>query len=160
AEPLGPYRRWSGAAARVMAGRVAFHLGGTRLGRWLHVWAHRADRADPEAAYYYGRAVLDRRGPLAAWRFLRGQGELDGAPGYLRPVGRALRGWAGGGPGASAAAGAGRARARALAPAEPWPWIERAALLEMEDRHEESLAAARRALELRPWYRPGVQSVA
>ena len=52
------------------------------------------------------------------------------------------------------------ARAEAIAPQQPWPWIERCGLLELEDRNEESLAAARRALELRPWYRPGVQSAA
>src|SRR5262249_4070104 len=42
----------------------------------------------------------------------------------------------------------------------PWLHVERAAILEREDRIEEALAASRRALELRPWYSPGVQTTA
>lgn len=38
--------------------------------------------------------------------------------------------------------------------------MERCFLLEKQDRYAEGLAAARRALELRPWYRPGVQHAA
>lgn len=156
----GPIHRWTGAAARVMAGRIAANLGARRLCCWMHLRAYREDPADPEAAYYFGRTLLERRGPLAAWRFLRARGELGGAPdpvradwlafhacvlGLLRDF-DAAEGWL--------------ARAEALAPQRPWPWIERCSLLELEDRYEESLAAARRALELRPWYRPGVQAVA
>jgi tetratricopeptide (TPR) repeat protein len=51
-------------------------------------------------------------------------------------------------------------QAEAIAPDRPWICIERMALLEMEDRFEEALASARRALELRPWYRPGVMATA
>jgi tetratricopeptide (TPR) repeat protein len=160
AEPLGPFRGWSGPAARILAGRVAVHLGAPRLCRWLHVWAYREGRDDPEAAYYFGRAVLERRGPLAAWRFLRCQGEMEDYPASLRADWLALHGTVLGLLRDFDAAEAWLDRAQALAPDEPWPWMERAALLELEDRYEESLAAYRRTLQLRPWYRAGVQAVA
>ena len=51
-------------------------------------------------------------------------------------------------------------RAEEVCPDQPWTCLERAFLLELEDRYEESLAASRRALELRTWYRPGVQAAA
>jgi tetratricopeptide (TPR) repeat protein len=160
AEPLGPFRLWSGADARVLAGRVAAHLGAPRLCHWLHLRARRAEPDHPEAAYYFGRAVLESRGPLAAWRFLRRQGELAGAPDALRAEWLALHGCVLGRLRDFDAAEAWLDRAQALAPDEPWPWIERAALLELEDRYEESLSASRRVLELRPGYRAGTQCVA
>src|SRR5205085_5520025 len=52
------------------------------------------------------------------------------------------------------------AKAEALAPENPWVAVERAGILEMEDRYEEALESANRALALRPWYRPGVQAAA
>ncbi len=51
-------------------------------------------------------------------------------------------------------------RGRALAPDEAWLWVETSAVLEREDRVEEALEAARRALALRPSYRPAVQATA
>src|SRR5262249_9027738 len=39
-------------------------------------------------------------------------------------------------------------------------FVERAGLLEREDRFEDSLAAARKALAVRPWFRPAVQAAA
>ena len=51
------------------------------------------------------------------------------------------------------------ARADALAQL-PWLCIKPQALLDRQDRYPEALAAARRSMELRPWYRPGVQAAA
>ena len=50
--------------------------------------------------------------------------------------------------------------AEQLAPGRPWLGVERASLLEMEDRYEDALAAFRASLAARPWYRPAVQSAA
>lgn len=51
-------------------------------------------------------------------------------------------------------------RAREIAPQSAWIEVCHATLMEFEDRYDEAVAAARRALELRPWYRPAVQSLA
>ena len=75
---IGPLEGWVGTAARVMAGRLAGHLGAHRLGLALHLRAWRDDPSDPEACYYRARTTLGRRGPLAAWEFLRRVGPLDG----------------------------------------------------------------------------------
>jgi tetratricopeptide (TPR) repeat protein len=161
AESLGPLPQWIGTDARLLAGRLAVHLGAPRLMYRFHLLAWRHDRSHPEACYYHARALQDRRGSLAAWRFLQRVGELpaetaanvrsdwlafhgsvlarfrdfDAAETYLR-------------------------RAEETCPEQPWTCMERAFVMELEDRYEESLAAERRALELRPWYRPAVQAAA
>ncbi len=159
-EAFGPLRTWAGTDARVMAGRLAMQLGDMRLGRRLHSAAWRQDRTHPEACYYRASALLERRGPLAAWEFLRSRGDMpEAAPatradwlafhatvtGFLRDF-DAAEGWI--------------ARAEEVAPRRPWVLVERAGLLEREDRCDEALAAARRALEIHPWFRPAVQSAA
>ena len=134
AEALGPLRCWSGAAARVLAGRLAINLGAPRLAFRMHLRGWREDRGDAEACYYHARALLERRGPLTAWRFLRKQGDLPDAPADVRSdwlafhaavLGRlrdfdAAEGWL--------------ARAEEACPGRPWTCLERAFLLEQEDR--------------------------
>jgi tetratricopeptide (TPR) repeat protein len=51
-------------------------------------------------------------------------------------------------------------RAGELDAGNPWICIERAGVLEQEDRYPDALRAAQMALEIHPWYRPAVQSVA
>jgi tetratricopeptide (TPR) repeat protein len=51
-------------------------------------------------------------------------------------------------------------KAMAIRPDRPWLWVVKSSLLEGEDRYDECLAAAQKALELRPGYRPGVQAAA
>lgn len=160
AESIGPLRHWRGAAARVLAGRLAMNVGAPKLGRTLHWLAWRESPNDPDALYYYGRHVLDRRGPLPAWEFMQRVGDLAAARDEQRADWFALR--------ASVAllfrdfdvAELWLDRAQNLCPQRPWLWVERSSLLEGEDRYDECLAAARRALELRPFYRPAVQQAA
>lgn len=163
-EPFGPLREWDGTAARVLAGRLAVNLGAPKLAAWLHLRAWRDDRADLEARYYYARAMLDRHGPLAAWRVLRRFGDVPEAEwsrhAYLQADWLAFYGYVAGSLRDFATAEQWFRRAEEANPDSPWTWVERSSILEQEDRYPEALAAARRALELRPWYRPGVQAVA
>ncbi len=161
AQAAGPLSDWTGPTARVLAGRLAVHLGAIRMALWHHVRAWRADRTHPEATYYFARRVLERRGPLEAWEFLSRTGELpESAPISVRADWLALHASVLGLVRDFSAAAKWLARAEALAPIEPWIRMERAALCEREDRLEDALAAARATLEMRPWYRPGVQMVA
>src|SRR5690242_10928065 len=66
-----PLQQLQSAESRLMAGRLAMNLGAPRLRHWLHLQAYRADRKHPEAQYYYLRLLLERKGPLAAWNFLK-----------------------------------------------------------------------------------------
>lgn len=160
AHPLGPLDEWRGTSARLLAGRLAANLGAPELAHRLHVSAWRHDRTHPEARYYYARVLLERRGPLPTWQFLSRDPELTGAEVGTRADWLSFR--------ATVAAHLRDfdvaeellAQAEALEPERPWLWIERASVLELEDRYEEALTAARRSLELHPWYRPGVQDVA
>src|SRR5437870_4682796 len=69
ATQIGPLDQWRGTDARIVAGRLAGNLGSTRLGDWhfLHAW--RQDKKSPDALWFYVRALMAVRGPLAAWRF-------------------------------------------------------------------------------------------
>jgi tetratricopeptide (TPR) repeat protein len=160
ARNYGPLARWDGAAARLLAGRLAGNLGARRLACSLHLRTWRADRSNPEALYYATYAVLERRGPLSAWETLRPYGDFADAPPRVRSdlmslraeIAAALRDfdtaehWLG--------------RADELAADRTWTWVTRARVLELEDRYAEALEAVRRALEVRPWFRPAVQGAA
>jgi tetratricopeptide (TPR) repeat protein len=160
ADTIGPLQSWRGPAARVLAGRLAMNVGAPKLGRALHWLAWRENPSDPDALYYFGRHIVDRRGPLPAWEYMKQVGDLDGATDPQRADWFALR---------SSIALMFRDfdvaehwldRAQKLCPDRPWLWVERSSLLEAGDRYDECLASARRALELRPFYRPAVQQAA
>lgn len=162
AERFGPLKDWANTPARLLGGRLAIQLGAARLGRWLHIRAYRDTPAHPEAIYYHARYRLERFGPLAAWKFLRGHPDQDwndAAPevradwyglhafvcGRLRDFDRAER-WL--------------AKAESLSHDRAWLCVERAAVLEFAERPEEALAVARRSLQLVPNFRPGLQAEA
>jgi hypothetical protein len=85
ATAIAPVKEWRGAAARVMAGRLAMNLGAPNLGQVLHVLAYRESPDDPQAAYYYALALSARRGPLPAWDFLKAWATLHETSDDIRP---------------------------------------------------------------------------
>jgi tetratricopeptide (TPR) repeat protein len=159
AEPIGPLAHWHGTEARILAGRLAGNLGSTRLANWHFVHAFRKDRTHPEALWYFTRYLLGSRGPLAAWKFVQGRTFPATAPRELRShwcsqhaaILGLLRDFD--------AAEDWLRKAQEIG-VEPWTCLEWAALYTLEDRHDDAENAARRALKLRPWYRPAVQWVA
>ena len=155
-----PLRSWRNTAARVLGGRLAMNIGSSRLGNVMHVLAWRQDRADPEARYYYARRLAEYRGPFAAWRFMQESGELPDASAVIRADWFAFHAYVIGRLRDFDAAEAWMIRAEQLAPGEAWIACERSYLYEMEDRYADALAASRRALEQRPWFRPGIQQTA
>jgi tetratricopeptide (TPR) repeat protein len=157
---LGPLRSWSGTAARLIGGRLAIQLGAPKLGRRMHLAAFRSTPAHPEAIYYHARYRMERFGPLSTWRFMRDHPDWSDAPPELHTDWVSLAGFV-----AARVRDFDRAerllnRAEAITPNRPWPCIERASAYEFADRLEDALGSARRSLELYPWFRPGVQSVA
>ena len=159
AQAIGPMTHWQGAAARIVAGRLAMNLGAPKAGRTLHRLALREEPNDPEALYYGARAVFERRGPLPLWEMLGRHGELPDAPPRIRADWFALHANVLGLFRDFETAEKWQARAEQLAPERAWLHVERSTLLEREDKYPEAMAAARRALELHPWYRPGVQAL-
>lgn len=160
ATAAAPLRDWTGTAARLIAGRLAIQLGAPKLGRRLHLAAFRGAPAYPEAVYYHARYRLERFGPFATWRFMRAHPDWSDAGPDLHADWLALAAFV-----AARLRDFDRAerllnRADQIAPDRPWPLVERSAVYELADRTDDALAAARRALELSPWFRPAVQSVA
>jgi len=155
----GPLDSWTGTRATVFAGRLAVHLGASRLSNWLMRCAWRGDPTDPEAQYYFAYSLLRRHGPYYAWRWMHARPELRGdATSDVQSSWYALFG------GIAATlrdfdtADGWLRRASDTAPDSPWIEVCWSQSLECEDRYEEALQAARRSLEIQPWYRPAVQS--
>jgi tetratricopeptide (TPR) repeat protein len=160
AQPFGLLRDWKGASARVLAGRLATKLGAPRLGTWLFLQAFRGERSDAEAAVYFARTVMDRRGPWVAWRFLRTHVLSPLAPpeavadwnAAIAVVAAAFRDFA--------TAEEHLQRAGQLNGDHAWIGCARADVLVMRDRHEEALAATREAIAGRPSFAPALQRAA
>ena len=159
AETIGPLALWRGASARVLAGRLAGNLGSLRLGEWHFIHAHRRNRRDPEAMWYFVRYLLGRRGPYAAWRFVQAHEFPADAPATLRShwlsQQAAILGFV-----RDFNAAEDCLRRAEVIGEEAWTCLEWANLYNLEDRHDEAEHAARRALQKHPWYRPAVQWVA
>src|SRR5438876_3540799 len=157
-QTLGELPHWQGTKARLWAGRLASNLGAPRLGALLHQLAWRADKTDPWARFFYITALLRRRDPLFALQRMEQFGELEGAPEKLRADWFAMRAYLLALLRDFENADVAFRRAEELAPERSWIWVERSAILAEQDLHDEALKAAERAFELRPWYRPAVQS--
>lgn len=160
AEAFGPFVQWSNTAARLMGGRLVIQLGAPRLGRWLHLRAYRDTPTHHEAIYYHARHRLERFGPLGAWQFLRRNPEWNDSPPEVRADWYGLHGFI-----AARLRDFDRSerylnRAETMAHDRAWLCIERASSYEFAERFDDALAAARRSLELQPWFRPGVQAEA
>jgi tetratricopeptide (TPR) repeat protein len=160
AREIAPLAEWEGAQALIIGGRLAAMLGAPKLARRLHLRAWRGDKNHHQAIYYYTRALWDWRGPWRAWTFAHRQGEMEDADPNWRAEWLALL---------AAMASQLRdfdtadeliRRAENLAPENAWIWVEKSSVLEYQDKYEEALAAARRALELRADYRPALQASA
>jgi tetratricopeptide (TPR) repeat protein len=156
AEPYGPLADWQGVEARILAGRLAFQLGNVRLGFALHRLAWRDHPGDARARYFHILAVLARWGPFAAWQRIRTLDEPGGGPSKVQSDWIALKARIAAYLRDFDRADALIASAEVQTPANPWTAIEKATVLEIQDRFEEALASARQTLELRPWYCAGV----
>ena len=159
-EPYGPLRTWTGPASRLMAGRLALQLGAPRMGHQLHLVAFRESPAYPEAIYYHARYRLETFGPLSCWHFLRQHPDWSDAQPDLRADWLAVHALA-----AARLRDFDRAdrylnQADGIAVDRAWLHVERSSVLELCERTDEALVSAKRALEITPWFRPGVQAVA
>ncbi|NOT62688.1 MAG: hypothetical protein HOP19_20975 [Acidobacteria bacterium] len=158
---LAPLKDWQGTDAKVLAGRMCYALGAARQAQRLHYSAWRHDKLHAEARYFYARALSDRSGVLRAWWFLQSIGEeLPNATPNVQADWYGLHAQTLGNLRDFDRAEAALAKAEACAPTDPYVWVERAGLLEMEDRYDEALQAAEHALLVRPWYRPAIQTAA
>ncbi len=159
-KPLGPLALWKDPQAQVLGGRLANCLGGPRLGRLLHRLAYQQTPEDHKVTVFYALVMLGRRGLWETFRWAEKQTHMASAPNDLRADWLSIQ--------AQILAGLRDFQpaeklideALRLCPERAWIWVERSSVYEMEDRLEDAVKAARRALELQPWYRPAVQTLA
>ncbi len=162
AEKFAPLKDWGGISPCVMAARIAISAGAPRLATRLSIRAWRTDKTHAAAQLQYGFQLSERRGALPAWRVMKRwltnpratpeeQAEMLALQARLATD---LRDFA--------TAEQLVQRAEALGTVQPWVRLQRAHLLERQDRVEEALEISRAATELHPFpfYRPAVQTTA
>jgi len=162
AESFAPLKEWAGVRPCVLAARIAANAGAPRLATRLGLRAWKCDAGNPEALAQYGYEVMSRRGPFVLWQILRTwQERPDASAEHLAEV-LALKGRALADLRDFANAEAFLARAESMDPNRAWIRLQRAHLLECQDRVEEALEVSRAAcaLHAHPFYRAGVQTSA
>ena len=154
----GLLKDWAGPRGRMIAARLASQLGAPRTSRRHRLLAWRENPDDAEVLYYYAFTRLEWRGPYDAWRFLNEHTfPADASPDLqaswltlFAQVLTLLRDFDG--------AEEWLKQAETISPTSPWTQIGWSSYFEEQDRYEEALGAAERSLQLRDWYRPGVQA--
>ena len=132
---LGPLQEWPGSDGQTLAGRLAGNLGASRFGAAIHFRTWRKDRTHPEACLYYVFAVCTRRGPLPAWNAHCACAALEDAAAEVRADWHALRGRLAAMLRDFDTADRWMDQALQLCNDRPWPWVERATILQMQDRY-------------------------
>src|SRR5438034_5129464 len=125
---IAPLDKWRGVGARVLAGRMAGNLGAPKLGNLHFIHAYRQDPKHPEACWFFGRYLLDCRGPWDAWKFMQRQGNLEGASDEICSYWLAMHSAVLGRLRDFDAAERWLAQAEEVGPPRPWVGLERAHL--------------------------------
>lgn len=156
----GDLEQWPAPGPRILASRLASHLGAERLSALLQLRAFRAHPEDPEARYFLVTRILRRRGALAAWERQTALGPPRTEDARSHRMYHGLRAVI------LAALRDFEAAERHLSEAyrteleRPYFHVERAFVLERQDRAGEALDAAEEALALGPLYTPAVSATA
>jgi tetratricopeptide (TPR) repeat protein len=150
---FAPLRDWRDPEARVLAGRLAHHLGAPQMADSLMLLAWRRSPENLRARYFGIRALLSRRGPLEALDAIERYPVPHEDP-IIHAEWLALKGHILGAFRDFARAEKMLAEARHIAPDHHWIALEAASLLGMQDRVDEALEEARRGFTLQPLH-PG-----
>ena len=147
---LGPLHQWTGTRGRLLAGRLARHLGADKLGTRQVLLAWRHDPDDWTARVFFLWTLGTMRGPAALWRRLKQFGDPPEGDRSVRAEVYSLRARA-----AFMLRDFERAdywldEADRVNPESAWLASERSYRLEAEDRYEESLEVAQEALRVHP----------
>lgn len=157
-EIFGKPEEWRDVETIILAGRIIGNLEAENRARALHSRAWRLNRRNGEAAYYRSYSIRSRLGPFRALRFLESLPEFPDATAEVRASLIAQRASLLGNFRDFTTAEKLYAEAEAIDGVSPWLLVERASMLERADRYDEALETVQRALEMRPFYRPAVQS--
>jgi cellulose synthase operon protein C len=145
-----PLTAWTATEERILAGRIAFQVGGNRQGWATHLQAWRQDRTDPTAIYFYARTLLSRGGLLKAWEFVRSIEELPTATPRQQSDWWSLRAQLLSEFRDFDAAIECLQRAMAIDPENYWLHVNQAWIWEEQDLYTEAITAATQALSFKP----------
>ena len=156
----GSLQTWQGSAARVLAGQLAGQLGASKLRRTLHILAWRQNRAHPESFCHYVYSLWETQGLYAAWNRMEHMPDFPALS--SREHGHLLCLWT------SIyysfrdfeQARENIDQALHLCPEDPWVWVIQSRLFSTEDRYDEALDSAEKALSLQPKSRNAIATVA
>src|SRR5215470_6413572 len=151
ATTAGPLQAWSGAEALVLGARVASNIGAERVGRLLILRAQRENPDHPRVALHYAYVLREHRGPMASWSQALSFERREDLSDELRADLVALRATIAAIYRDFETAETLLDRAFALHPGSRWLLVEKAEVLELEERREEALAALDQALSLDAW---------
>jgi len=155
---FAPPENWDGHDQAVLAGRLLANWGDQGASNRIHFLNFRRHPGSGRALLYAGYTKAQRHGPLETLRWLDRM--MPGVVSDNTPRDRAhllalkadqlaeFRDFD--------AASALLAQAAQISPDDPWLHCEQASLHRKADRYDEAVASARRALEIRPWYRPAI----
>ncbi len=153
---MAPLKEWPAGKPREVASRVLAGVGAERLSDALDLrnWRERPGDHD---AFLMAQFVGLRRGRMmetqaALVERMRAEDLTDKQRSWML----ALDGWLDGYLSDYKPAHAKTDAALAMRPDDPWLHVEKALVLQAEDRYEEALELVRRAMELRSGYRPAV----
>ncbi|MEZ5426039.1 MAG: tetratricopeptide repeat protein [Pyrinomonadaceae bacterium] len=140
------------------ASNIVFNLGADDLSRKLTLKAWRRDKTHPRTIFYKAMEIFSGRGPLPALIFLRkneagfrGDARITGWwYSLFAQVFASLHDFR--------KADLWHRKAAEVAPEEQWVWVAKAYILENQDRYQEALEVSRKAFQLNPLGRTGLQT--
>jgi len=158
--PLGKLGSWPGLQGRILAGRLAYQLGRASWGTALHQLALREYPSEPRAVYYGSLAIRSRRGPLRTWLEVRNCDLPASASAEEKADWMAFKGSL-----LSSLRDFRRAQkwielSLDQFPESTWNHLVQADLHRMRDQRDTAMDCCRKSLELRPNYRPAIQTYA
>ncbi|MFD0892824.1 C39 family peptidase [Luteolibacter ambystomatis] len=158
AKEHGPMERWAPGPALLVAARIASTAGNSKLANVFDILNWRDDRQDPGRYFQALFPRLKWRPPVLLLPEIQAMLEQRTRP--MEDTDRAdllsFKSWALGTLRDFAAAHEAADEAIRLVPSSPWIRVQRSSVLEMEDRYEEALAAAREGMRIRKFHRPSV----
>jgi tetratricopeptide (TPR) repeat protein len=161
AQSVGPLENWSYGRPLGIAAKLATRVGKERLGRLLHWINWRDDRNDP--ARYFEALFARLRWKTAAHLIPEIHLKMTEFGSRMSPTVQSdllsMKAWLAGSLRDFGPAHKAIEAALNLTPESSWTHVQHSALLEIEDRYEEALAAARTAVRFGPLYFPAVMQV-
>ncbi len=153
----GPLENWSGPDAKLLAARLARHLGSSTLYCRLTTQAWREKPRSTRFLMQRIYAVMEQRGILAAWKVSQKLADTEAdteedradafiCQGFCQTVFRDFD-----------AARENFSQAQTLAPESPWIWSESSSLPAEQGDYAAALELVEHALTLKPWARSALQ---